>query len=253
MPFKRLLLLRACHSPEWVAMSCSPHLLFVMLADGRQRKKLLFVKIRKSDALVLVSAPMRLPLLALVASLAACYGPPGAPGDDGKEGPRGAVGPAGPAGPAGEGYRPAYQVTCGTTLDNVSVGAAGLVRAPDGMRETQLHYQLMVYTNADAEVSCLAAIGTAQLGTDSAYYPAVTKGAQSGSCIASADYGSTGGVEAGFWQFDVQTAGPRAVYKDPDNPLGFNGFSYQFPEADCTAHMLGSNGKWSTVMLADVF
>lgn len=162
--------------------------------------------------------------------------------------------PAGPPGAAAvDAYRPAYRVGCGATLDNVSVGAAGLVRVPDGLHETELHYELMVYTNGDAEVSCLAALGTAQHGSDAAYYPAITKGAQSGACFASADYSSVGGVEAGFWMFDVQTAGPRVVYMDPDNPLGFNGFSYQFPDADCAVHMLGSNGKWSSVMLADVF
>ena len=183
--------------------------------------------------------------------LAGCYGPAGA---DGRQGLEGVRGPAGPAGVATSGYRPAFWASCGATLDLLALGAAGATRAQDGMPETSLHYALLVYTNGDAEVQCSAQIGSAQDGSSSTYYPAPTKGAANGTCIVSADFGSTPGGEVGFWLFDVATAAcPRAAYNDPDNPLGLNGFSYKYGESDCAVRMMNADGKWTQVTLSDVF
>ena len=194
---------------------------------------------------------MRTYWLGFVVAIAACYGPPGAPGDDGKEGPRG---PAGPTGAPGEAYRPRYWVSCLDTLDLLGPSPSGdLVRTSDGLKETSLAYAVMTYSNGDAQVRCNSRIGTAQDGSSSTYYPAVTKGSDSGACITNADLSPLTGINAGWWLFDVQTAHPRAVYNDPDNPLGFNGYSYQFTDANCNALLFGMDGQWSDVTLADVF
>lgn len=179
--------------------------------------------------------------------LSACYGPPGAPGPEGRQGPRGEEGPA------GSGYRPAFRVACSRSLDLISVPASGISRTPDGLEETLLRYSVLAYTNGDAQVQCGVSIGAAQEGSDTNYYPSVTKGAEEGSCIASADFPSANSLSAGYWQFDVVTACPRAVYHDADNPLGLNGFSYQYAESECKTLIFGMDGNWSMATLADVF
>lgn len=183
--------------------------------------------------------------------LASCYGPPGPSGLEGRPGARGAEGPQGK--PGSSGYRPVFWVSCGVTLDIIRITAAGLERAPDGLKETLLRYSLVVYSDGDVEVDCGAGIGTAQEGSASAYYPEPTQGASTGGCIASADFGDTG-PSAGFWSFDVATgSAPRAAYVDADNPVGLNGYSYKYSDSDCHADMLGADGKWTEVTLSDVF
>lgn len=205
---------------------------------------------------------MRLHLwVAAVLCLASCYGPAGPPGPEGKQGPRGVEGitgkdgQQGPPGKDGGGYRPVYWVGCSATLDLIRVGTAGVERAQDGLQETALYYTLLVYTNGDAEVECTAAIGSAQNGSSSRYYPSSTKGAQTGACVADADFPGGPDLENGLWMFDVDAAAacPRAAYSDPDNPLGLNGYSYKYSESDCHAQMMSDAGKWTSVTLADVF
>lgn len=188
----------------------------------------------------------------VLAVLGACAG--GEPGPQGLRGPAGPMGERGPTGPAGGSYRPVYWVSCLATLDLLRLGAAGAERGADGTRETSLNYALIVYSNGDAEAQCSAAIGSSQDGSSSAYYPSSTKGAASGLCIASADFGSVPVGEVGFWSFDVATAAcPRAAYVDADNPLGLNGYSYKYSESDCTAKMMNAGGEWTPVTLSDVF
>jgi hypothetical protein len=167
----------------------------------------------------------------------------------------GPMGERGPAGPANSGYRPVYWVSCIATLDLLRLGAAGAERGTDGVQETSLEYALLVYSNGDAEVQCTAAIGSAQSGSTSSYYPSTTKGASSGQCIASADITAAGpSTEVGYWSFDVATAArPSAAYADIDNPLGFDGYSYKYSESNCKAQMMSDTGKWTLVTLADVF
>jgi len=195
---------------------------------------------------------MRTLWLSCLLLISACYGPTGAPGLEGRQGPRG---DEGPPGPAGSGYRPVFWVRCIATLDLIRVGASGVERAQDGLAETSLNYALLVYSNGDAEVQCTAAIGAAQNGSTSSYFPSGTTGASTGTCIASADFVVGTDVDAGFWSFDVNAAAacPRAAYHDADNPLGFNGYSYNYSESDCRAKMMSDAGKWTDVMLADVF
>lgn len=199
-------------------------------------------------------------LFAAAAILSACVGDPAA-GPEGARGPTGAAGPpgtpgaVGATGPAGSSYRPVFWVRCAAALDLIRVGASGIERAADGLYETLLVYTLVIYNDGDVDVECSAAIGTEQSGTMSGYYPATTNGATTGSCIASADYpgGPSTQTAAGFWEFAIDAALPRATYVDADNPLGLNGFRYSFTETDCQANMLGNNGKWTPVTLADVF
>lgn len=186
--------------------------------------------------------------------LTGCAGADGVQGLDGIRGPVGPMGERGQVGPAGSGYRPVYWVSCGVSLDLLRLGAAGAERGADGTLETSLNYTLLVYSNGDAEVQCTAAIGSAQNGSTTMYYPSPTKGASNGVCIAVADIAAGPNTEAGYWSFDVATAsGPRAGYNDPDNPLGFNGYSYKYGESDCKAQMMSETGKWTLVTLADVF
>lgn len=164
------------------------------------------------------------------------------------------MGERGPAGPAGSGYRPVFWVACGATLDLIRVGAAGLERVADGLEETRLDYTLLVYSNGDVEVQCTAALGTAQDGSASNYYPDPIVGSSTGGCVAGADFAGASGVNAGFWSFSVAMATtPRVTYVDADNPLGFDGYSYRYSESDCNAQMMSADGKWTTVTLSDVF
>ena len=204
---------------------------------------------------------LRLALVTLI--LVGCEGergPSGVIGPRGPEGLQGPVGGQGPAGPPGkdgmlpEGgtYRPRYWVSCNASLDLISFNSTGQPqRLADGMSETLLVYNVLLYTNGDVEVSCTAGIGSAQSGTISDYFPAVTNGASTGLCIAPADYPPFG-TQAGFWQLQT-SSGPHAQYMDADNPLGLNGFSHSFTESECNSDVLGDDGKWTHVTLSDVF
>jgi hypothetical protein len=153
-----------------------------------------------------------------------------------------------------------FWVRCIAPLDLVRVGASGLLeRGVDGKEETELFYTLLIYTNGDVDAECSAAIGSQQAGSEAVYYPEITNGASSGACVANAEFPGTAAAGAaigevvGYWSFAIDAALPRAAYVDADNPLGLNGFGYSFTEKDCNATMLGDNGKWTKVTLADVF
>lgn len=199
-------------------------------------------------------------------------GPEGADGPRGSAGPSGAVGPVGPVGPMGlmgatgapgkdavtppaaAAYRPKFFGQCATTLDLIT--GPPLARGADGVGETLLQYSFLLYTNGDLEVQCRAAIGSAQEGSDSAYYPNVVAGSHSGACVANSDYAaSTDPVPStvGTWGFDLDAAGPRAVYEDPDNPLGFDGLTQVFEEDSCHTFALEASGQWTNVALSAAF
>jgi hypothetical protein len=216
---------------------------------------------------------MRLLRLTLIAILAACGGEGapglmGAKGDRGPmglEGPMGPMGLQGPAGPMGaigapgkdaagaaSGYRPLFWVQCDKAIDLISVQNGALALTQDGLTETELEYVALVYTNHDVEVQCQAAIGSAQAGGSGHYYPSVVNGAQSGGCLASADYPSPNGLNAGYFRFEVITGeGPRATYVDPDNPLGLDGHIERMTDANCKADEMDASGSWRQVLLSD--
>lgn len=227
---------------------------------------------------------MRLISLVLMLCVSGCAGSGGADGADGMTGPRGATGmqgeagPAGPrgdtgpAGPMGEmgapgksataadggmGYEPSFSGRCISALDLVSVdGSGNLSRTPDGTTETALDYAFVIYSNNDVEVQCDVSLGSAQDGTGSDYYPSVTNGAQSAACIAHADYPSSGKGEVGYWTLDLLGAtplAPEAIYTDPDNPIGLNGFKYNFTSADCHLYKMTTGGTWETEGFSAVF
>ena len=191
-------------------------------------------------------------------------GPMGEKGDKGDMGPAGPAGPPGPTGqtsvaigtaggPAEKPYRPTHWAQCGAALDIVSVDNNGaLQKAPDGLRETLLLYDITIYTNGDIETSCSAALGTAQAGTGSGYHPKIALGAMNAGCLASADYAGGHGTDGGFWFFDT-LGGPEATYMDSDNPLGLNGSVYRFVDKDCNVAALDDSGKWTQVTLGAVF
>jgi hypothetical protein len=139
-------------------------------------------------------------------------------------------------------------------LDVVRVGASDLERGQDGMLETWLDYSLVGYTDGDVAVECSVGIGGAEAAGGASYYPAITKGATMGACIAEAQYETSKvGTRAAYWTLAIDAALPRAAYSDPDNPLGLNGYSYSFSDKDCHSATFGENGKWLAATLADVF
>lgn len=138
--------------------------------------------------------------LAFCVLLTACVtdGLPGPTGQPGPVGPRGPAGERGPAGPTAAAYRPAAWVSCSEAIDVIASSASGLARAADGVEETDLGYTVLVYTNDDVEVQCHASIGSVQAGSGGIYYPAPTRGAMYATCLASADYPSTGRSRRGI-------------------------------------------------------
>jgi hypothetical protein len=186
-------------------------------------------------------------------------GPRGEKGDDGDQGPPGAKGDQGPqgqpGGAAGSGggiYKPRYWVRCSAALDLITVSNGVVQRAADGQAETLLDYALTLYTDHDVQAACTAAIGTAQDGSSSSYYPSVVDGSHSAGCLASVDYSPASGTAAGFWYFEIQS-GPRSTYSDSDNPLGLDGAVHTFSESECHSYVLRDDDTWSQVTLADVF
>ena len=231
-------------------------------------------------------AAMRVLCLAVAtASLAACAGDPipgppglmGTTGSSGPAGPAGAVGPMGPMGLMGErgpaglsgaqganvasaggaapvkAYRPLYWVSCSKAADLIHFSGSTVDRMPDGIPETLLSYALLLYTNRDVEVQCMAGIGSDQSGSGSAYYPSVVTGATTAGCVSVSNYPSSTNLENGFYQFETTANGPQATYKDPDNPIGLNGFVYKFVETDCNSNKMSDAGTWTQVTLAEVF
>lgn len=195
------------------------------------------------------------PLL-LSVTLAACGGDIGPAGQMGARGNPGPPGERGPAGPPGNSYRPVYWVSCGQTLDLIRPGANGAnVRGADGLEETRLHYTLLSFNNGDLDASCSATLGAFEASGDAMYYPAITKGATTGTCLAPVDYMDVlaPSIESGFWQFSIDGGGPKAVYRDSDNPFALNGFDLLFRDSACAVAMAEADGKWTPVTLADVF
>jgi hypothetical protein len=178
----------------------------------------------------------------------------GAPGEPGPAGKQGAPGPAGKDAPASSAYRPKFWARCIVALDLISAQPM-LSRTADGTAETALDYAFLVFTNHDLEVQCTAAIGSAQEGGSSIYYPSVTVGANTGGCGASADYPSSNMPgTVGSWYFElIKGSGPQATYKDPDNPLGLNGFSRRFLDSDCNANVMDDAGNWQPVAVSAAF
>lgn len=190
-------------------------------------------------------------------------GQQGPQGSKGEKGDRGDVGPEGPEGSPGKPgalagssapkpYRPLYWVGCSVALDLITVTSGTIQRAADGMAETLLKYTLTLYANGDVESSCTAAIGSGQEGSGSGYYPSVVVGSATAGCTASSNYPSAGETTAGFWDFETG-AGPHAQYMDSDNPLNLDGAVHKFTESECKSYVLGDDGKWTQVTLADVF
>lgn len=186
----------------------------------------------------------------------------------GAEGPTGQTGLRGPAGPMGErgetgapgkdatpasAYRPLYWVACIATLDLIKGVDSDLQRGADGVGETSLQHSLLLYNDHDVEVQCSAAIGRAQSSAQASYYPSITVGAKSALCVVDADYPGGTGNTVGYWSFSVENGGPQTQYKDPDNPLGLDGYVYKFAETDCNSNTLDDDGVWSHVTLSDVF
>lgn len=195
----------------------------------------------------------------LMLILAACVGDAGPAGLTGPVGARGLAGPIGPMGAPGApgkdapqgAYRPLFWTRCLALLDLIGTNGAR-----DGVTETSLDYAALLYSNRDLEVQCTAAIGSAQEGGQSSYYPAkVTNGASDGRCVASAEYEDGGpGKSAGGWFFElVARSGPRATYKDSDNPFGLDGFVRVFTSDECAAYEMSTDGEWTTVPLSAVF
>jgi hypothetical protein len=176
----------------------------------------------------------------------------GEPGQQGEQGPPGKQG--GAAGSAAVAvYRPTFWVGCVSTMDLISASGSGVQRVADGMDESILEYTVTIYSDHDVQVTCEAAIGSAQAGSSGQYYPSTTKGSSTGHCSASADYSPPVGTTAGFWRFEIDADGPVATYDDPDDPLGLDGFMYRFTQNDCNTYSLGEDGTWNQVTLSDVF
>lgn len=176
-------------------------------------------------------------------------------GCEGERGPAGVLGPRGPAGAPGKdatvGYRPKSWFYCTATLDLISNASGAPQRATDGIAETLLDYSVLIYANRDVEADCSADIN-AEFGSSGRYFPSISRGAQTAGCIAPADYPPVG-RELGSWSFEMSSNRPQAVYMDLDNPLGLDGFVYVFADADCSSDVLGDDGKWTPITLADVF
>jgi hypothetical protein len=163
--------------------------------------------------------------------------------------------PGAAAGSSGSFYKPHYWVACSADLDLLAGVNGTIQRMADGMAETGLHYTVLTYSDGDVEVTCDATIGSNQSAAFTQYYPSVTKGSNYGGCLVSVDYPPipAGGGTVGVYDFEVDSNGPQAMYKDPDNPLGLNGFIYVFTQNDCNSNVLGDDGKWTQVKLSDVF
>jgi hypothetical protein len=204
-------------------------------------------------------------------------GPPGEQGTMGAQGvmglpgARGAEGPAGPAGPQGEpgadgargadgppgsiaagggfSYRPSGFVGCVVLLDLLDGSGLG----EDGTADTAVEYAITAYSNDDVSVRCNATVG-AETAAFSAYYPAITNGAASGTCDATADYPPypAGGGSPGFWRLQITDTGLSAVYFDADLNHPLDGSAYDFIENDCSAFVMDLSGEWHDAALTDV-
>ena len=176
-------------------------------------------------------------------------GPQGLRGEDGRQGPEGERGPPGSPGKNALGWQPLYQVACFATLDLLGPGDAS-----DGIGETALMYEVMRYTNGDLDVYCEASIGAAQSGSGQRFYRSSSVGANDGPCYASANI-SAGvvGTTAGMWSFEAGRAAPYVKYSDADNPVGLNGFLWEFTERDCVASAMDERGEWTDVTLSELF
>lgn len=192
-------------------------------------------------------------LLTILASCSAEVGPAGPSGFPGARGLPGPIGPMGAPGrdaPPTTVYRPLFWTRCVALLD--LIGTSGR----DGITETGLDYAFLLYSNGDLEVQCTAAIGSAQEGGQSAYYPAkVTRGSLDGRCRATADYQENGpSMNVGAWYFEVVTQRvPRATYDDPDDPFGFDGLVREFTESECAAYEMNTAGEWTPVPVTAAF
>lgn len=192
--------------------------------------------------------------------LSACMGAPvpGREGPIGQEGPQGVMGKPGPAGPQGMNavptYRPLFWATCISTLDLVTIASGVAAPGQDGALETALSYSVTLYTDDDLAVSCTAAAGSAQNGSDSKFYPSTLMGAVTGACFASVDlppYPPPPG-NVGYWKFEMLGA-PDATYVDDDPGHPLNGFRHVFADNECRTMALGSDLKWIDATFAEAF
>lgn len=179
-------------------------------------------------------------------------GVPGPRGEPGEPGPRGAPGPQGLQGPPGATpvvYRPVFWVSCS--------GAYDLIADSGGALETYLHYSATSYTSGDIDVSCEGAFGSEQDSTSANFYPSITVGAKTGSCMAAVDLPPSGPApmnNVGLWKFAISGTSVSAVYDDADIPTHpLKGTRHTFTDAECNANMLDPTLTWTPVSLADVF
>ena len=184
-------------------------------------------------------------------------GPAGPEGPEGPQGLRGVAGPAGPAGPqgkdaAGGGYRPTAWTGCTLALDLISINSGGL--GTDGVTETLLTYTFTRYVNNDLDVDCTASLGSAESAPGGSFYPAPTKGANTGGCAAAVDYPPfpPAPSNVGTWNFEFSGTGIRATYKDDDAGHPLNGRSFTFGENDCHCYQMNDSLRWIDASLADV-
>lgn len=208
-------------------------------------------------------------LVVLNMAAAGCAGAAGTQGPAGPQGPKGDPGPPGSttyanaAGSAANGagssapavYRPRFWIGCQALLDLLDGSSSTVMPGHDGINETKLDYTLTVYTSNDVDVSCIAAAGSAQSGSDSAFYPSVTVGASKGTCVADDDLPPfpPPPSQVGGWDFDVEQRGIVATYEDDDPGHPLNGYAHVFTQAECNANKLDDDLKWTQVTLADVF
>jgi hypothetical protein len=131
------------------------------------------------------------------------------------------------------------------------VDASGL--GEDGVADTAVEYALTVYSNDDVAVRCNATLG-AEASAFSAYYPAITNGAASGTCDATADYPPypPGGGSPGFWRLQIGDTGLSALHFDADLNHPLDGSSYEFVENDCSAFVMDISGEWHDAAISDV-
>ena len=160
-------------------------------------------------------------------------------------GPQGAPGPQGPPGDDSDAYRPLFSAACTAVLDLVGVGGVG----QDGIEETLLSYNWLVYINGDVEVACEASAGL-QSGGFSTFYPYIASGASSAACTVGLDYLPEDG-HAGYWRFESVLDGFFVTHKATDtHPL--NGVEYQFGGNDCVIRQMSDELRWREISLSEL-
>lgn len=164
---------------------------------------------------------------------ALCNGEPGAAGAAGAMGAPGKDGEA-------SGYRPVLIVGCNVAVDFYTGG--------DGVSETYLAHDSVIYSNGDADVSCVATAGDSN-GAGNRYYPAGTVGAAKLGCTASIDYPPGGDGVQGYMDFSLGNEGPTATYHDAPNPM--NGDFFVFEDSNCQVRKW-SGTAWVAGTLADL-